>query len=265
MPRSVTSQSKVRYIRARRRRRSAAPVFGLWLFLLCSCLLATYFFLNSPYFSLQHIDVHGTKVLEVQEIIELSGLQPGINIMQLDAAEAAKRIAVHPKIKQITAQRRLPSTLVLTITEREPVALVVGQDGFIAVDEEAVYLEKVSDLANWHFPLINGVPLDPGLKVGDSIEAGGLKSALQLIVSLDQDFLQYVAEINAPSDLSVSLKTIQGVEVRFGEPTDLERKIGLMQSLLMENGAIINNDTVEYIDLRYNTAPVIKRKGNNTK
>jgi cell division septal protein FtsQ len=69
-----------------------------------------------------------------------------------------------------------------------------------------------------------------------------------------------VAEIIAPTPESLALKTMQGVEIRFGKPEDMERKVEVIQELLIENGAIINDQTVEYIDLRYNTSPVIKRK-----
>jgi len=156
--------------------------------------------------------------------------------------------------------RRLPAALLFKITEREPAALVVGPDGFIAVDAETVYIQKVTDLQGWQLPIISGVKIDPNLRPGAKADTEGLKTALKLIAMLDKDFLANVAEIIAPSSLSLTLKTVQGVEVRFGEPQELERKIKLMQSLIFENGAIINSDTVEYIDLRYDTAPVIRRK-----
>lgn len=259
MGEDIFPSQKVRYIRPRKRR-SAAPVFGLWLFLLCCCLLAAYFFINSPYFSLQNIELVGNISLQPQQIIDLSGLESGENIFRLDTVAASSKIKMHPTVKNIEIRRRLPATLQFTITEREPAALVVGQDGFIVVDIEAFYLEKVIDLSDWQLPLISGIEVDPNARPGTNLGTDGLKAALQLTTMLHHEFLQNVAEIMAPSSLSLSLKTIQGVEVRFGEPLDLERKIGVMQSLLMENGAIINSDTVEYIDLRYNTSPVIKRK-----
>lgn len=259
MREEVVPQAKVRRIRPRKRR-SAAPVFGLWLFLLCCTLLAAYFFINSPYFSLQNIEVAGNISLKPLEIIEYSGLELGENIFQLDAVTAVNRINMCPKVKTVEARRVLPSTLVFTITERQPAALVVGQNGFIVVDLEAVYLEKVQALKDFQLPLISGVDVDADARPGASLATDGLNAALKLTTMLNPKFLENVAEIMAPSSLSLTLKTVQGVEVRFGEPRDLERKIGLMQSLLMENGAIINSDTVEYVDLRYDTSPVIKRK-----
>jgi len=255
----IAHQAKVRYIRPRKRRR-AAPVFGLWLFLLVCCLLAAYFFIHSPYFVLQNIEVTGNQELAAEQVIELSGLSLGANIFTIDAQNAALKIAMHPSVKEVKVDRRLPATLRFAITERKPVALVVGQDGFIMVDEEMVYIKKVNDLQGLQLPLISGVKISPDLRPGAKAETEGLKTALKLIALLDKGFLVNVAEIIAPSSLSLTLRTVQGVEVRFGEPVDLNRKIAVMNSLLYENGAIINSDTVEYIDLRYDTAPVIMRK-----
>ena len=77
---------------------------------------------------------------------------------------------------------------------------------------------------------------------------------------MDKSFLVNVAQIVAPTPESLALKTVQGVEIRFGKPEDLERKLHLIQTLLLDNGAVINSQTIEYIDLRYDTTPVIKRK-----
>lgn len=252
-------QSKVRYIR-KRKRRSAAPVFGMWLFLLLCSLLAAYYFVHSAYFSLENIEITGNKTLSAQQVIELSGLAEGVNIFTVDAQEAALKIKMHPSVKGVSVSRRIPATLIFRITERNPVALVAGQDGFLLIDEETVCIKKISDIQGLQLPIISGVKTDPNLRPGASLGTEGLNTAIKLISMLDKDFLKNVAEIMAPSSLSLSLKTIQGVEVRFGEPVQLDRKIKLMNTLIFDNGAIINSDTVEYIDLRYDTAPVIRRK-----
>lgn len=259
MRQDVAPQSKVRYIR-QRKRRSAAPVFGLWLFLILCSMLAAYFFIHSAYFSLKDIEVTGNKTLSADQVIELSGLSMGENIFRVDAQSVALKIEMHPSVKKTVISRQIPSTLIVKIAERSPVALVVVQDGFVIVDQDTFYIQKVNDIQDLQLPIISGVKVDSSLRPGTSIGTEGLNTALKLITLLDEDFLKNVAEIVAPSSLSLTLKTIQGVEVRFGEPVQLERKIKLMQSLLFQNGAIINSDTVEYIDLRYDTAPVIRRK-----
>jgi cell division protein FtsQ len=198
--------------------------------------------------------------MSAEEIISLSGLTPGINIFKLNAQEAIVKIETHSRISDVEVKRKLPHTLILRVYERHPCAYVLGQDAFIAVDNEAVYLYKTVDIKDKPLPIISGVNVSTKLSPGEDMSTPGLNTALELIDILDEVFLNNVAEIIAQTPESLVLKTIQGVEVRFGRPEELERKVGIIQELLIGNESVINDQTVEYIDLRYNTAPVIKRK-----
>lgn len=257
MRRKPEIYNNVRYIR--RRKRNAAPVFGLWLFLLFSCLVSSYFFMHSAFFSLRHIHVQGTISLKPESIIEQSGLKPGSNLFKLDTQGAALKTELDPTVKSVKIERKLPDAVVIKIVERTPTALVAGGEGLIIVDDEGIFIKAAEPGAS-NLPLVSGVPIPENARPGSDLSTPGLRAALSLIGLLDKAFLTGVVEIVAPTPESLTLKTRQGVEIRFGKPEDLERKIKVMEKLLVENKETINAQTVEYIDLRYDTAPVIKRK-----
>ena len=246
--------------RIRGKRRKIAPVFGLWLLLIFCCLLAGYFFINSAFFALQYINIDGNIALSDEEIVAQSGLSLGTNLFRLDAQEATVRIEMYPVVKKVEIKRKMPGTLNVMISERTTVARVIAQDGFIEVDNEGVYLKKITGCGLDQLPVISGVILQEQDNPGTKLNSPGLTTALKLIELMDSSILQNVAEIIAVSPESLALKTVQGVEVRFGKPEELERKIQIMQNLLIQNETIVNSQTVEYIDLRYDTSPVIKRK-----
>jgi cell division protein FtsQ len=50
------------------------------------------------------------------------------------------RVAGHPEISAVDVRRKLPGTLVVTVTERAPVALVPASGGFRVYDERGVAL-----------------------------------------------------------------------------------------------------------------------------
>jgi cell division protein FtsQ len=52
----------------------------------------------------------------------------------------ASRIAAHPEIERVDVSRKLPGTLVVTVTERVPVALVPAASGMRVYDERGVVL-----------------------------------------------------------------------------------------------------------------------------
>ncbi|MCR4441118.1 MAG: FtsQ-type POTRA domain-containing protein [Peptococcaceae bacterium] len=216
--------------------------------------------MHSAVFSVKAVDVKGNSFLSAEEIVELSGIRTGVNIFKLDTREAAAKMKVHPRIKNVEIKRKLPHKILLQVTERYACAYLEGQGGLIAVDEEGVYLYKENDPENRKFALISGVPVNDSAGPGADLSTPGLASALLLLKLLDKAILADVEEIVAPTPESLVLKTRHGVEVRFGRPEELERKVMLIGELLVKNGELINDQTVEYIDLRYNTAPVIKRK-----
>ncbi len=256
--RTATTKSNTRYIRQRKRK--TASFFALWIILVLSVSVSAYYFANSVYFSVGQVFVYGNEVVSAEEIVEMTDLKFGANIFRVSTVQAVQKVLVHPRIKSLSINRKLPDTLKVTVVERKPLALVICDDGIIMVDEDRVYLEKTSDILHLNYPLISGVTVPNDARPGDVVETPGLVSAIRLITLMDKEFFSNVIEISAETSQSLSLKTKQGVVVMFGEPEDLERKVEVMESLLLDNSNAINNQTVEYLDLRYKTAPVIKRK-----
>ena len=241
-------------------RKKRKPLIGLSLFLLFSILLSAYFFINSAFFNLQKIKVSGCTTIAEDTVLKLSGVVLGTNLFKIDKEQIQSKVEMHPVIKAVQIFRIIPHTIDLQVEERTPIALVVGTAGYLAIDDEGVFIQQVDDLLNMNFPVISGIMIQGSTSLGDNLSTPGLESALQMLRSMDKEFLEGVAEIKAASQYSVTLKMLQGVEIRFGEPENIEQKLKIIKELLIENEEIINNQTVEYIDLRYNSLPVIKRK-----
>lgn len=254
----VQPNPKVTYLYKKRRKGS---FLALGLFLLFCLSLSGYFFLNSAFFNLREIQVSGCQTITEDEVIDLSGLVLGTNLFHLDAGEVVKRVELHPVVKTVRVSRKIPHTVLIKVEERVPVALVVGTDSYLAVDREGVFLRKEEDFfKELTFPVITGFTVEEGVSPGANLSTPGLSAALSLLEKMDPAFLKNVAEIKATSPYSLTLQMLNGVEVRFGEPEKIERKLQLIEELLFEKGEVINDQTVEYIDLRYNSLPVIKQK-----
>lgn len=243
-----------------RRRKRGQPLIGLSLFLLFCLLLSGYFFINSAFFNLREIKVKGCVALAEPLVRDLSGITPGTNLFHLDKPEALQRVVLHPVIKTARIFRKIPHTVIIVVEERVPLALLVGTDEYLVIDAEGVYLQKVEDFMNIDLPVLSGVPLPSGVSPGEKISTAGLDAALRLLEMMAPDFLKNVAEIEAATPYNLTLKMLQGVKIHFGSTEEIARKLHLIQELLVENEESINQQTVEYIDLRYKSLPVIKRK-----
>ena len=94
-------------------------------------------FVSGPRFSLRRFEVSGNTRMRTEEILDAASAWSGKNLLALDLAPLAGRLAAHPWIERVTLSKRFPDGLSARITERKAVALYrdgekfwwVGADG----------------------------------------------------------------------------------------------------------------------------------------
>lgn len=74
-------------------------------------------------FRVKHVVFEGLDYLERDDALRLMRLQPGVSIWS-DTDRWAQRLAESPLVERVRVRRRMPATLLVTIEERRPVALV---------------------------------------------------------------------------------------------------------------------------------------------
>jgi hypothetical protein len=86
--------------------------------------LALRFFFHNPEYALTRLVTHLNGVMTDEELIALTGLQPGKNILQLDLGEASKRLSALPEVRTVSIERRMPDTVEVGIERRHPIFLL---------------------------------------------------------------------------------------------------------------------------------------------
>lgn len=89
-------------------------------------------------FRVDRIQLQGARYLELDEAVARAGIPEGLSVWD-DLDVLSERLATHPLVMEARVGRRLPSTLVLRVREREPVALV-PTPGLVPVDAEGRFL-----------------------------------------------------------------------------------------------------------------------------
>jgi len=79
---------------------------------------------RNPLFNISCIDVEGNKYVKKDEIIKLSGLKIGQNLLALNIKQISWKVSSHPWISECSIIQHLPSAITINIAEREPVAFV---------------------------------------------------------------------------------------------------------------------------------------------
>lgn len=238
-------------LKAARKRR--ASVLALWLAAL-TLLIAFFLFINSAFFIVGTVSVAGNKYITVEEVLRIAGVPEQINIFRLKTAEIKERLTNDLRVAEVQVERQFPATIAIHIKERQPLAFVASQYGFVEIDRQGIVMAALKNLKQVKVPVITGVRLG-NVYVGDQVNNPGLANVLVYLAALDEETLNQLSEVNikAPDDLVVY--TANSLYIRVGDHQRLAEKAKLTGEILQEISA--KKMTVEYVDLNY-TSPIIK-------
>lgn len=105
------------------------------------------------YFRIQRVEIAGLRHLPPEEILARLQVDTFASVWQR-LEPLARRVREHPDLEQADVSRRLPGTLVVTVRERAPVALVPGPGGMRVYDGRGVALPLDPSRAGVDVPVV---------------------------------------------------------------------------------------------------------------
>lgn len=204
--------------------------------------LGLFAFLQSPYFQITHIAVQGNEIVSEAVLLANSEVKPGDNLLNVDMQALAARVAAHPRVRHVNVDRRLPSTLLLIVSEHVPVALVVQEDARYALTGDGTVVPLGEDEAD-RLPVI--VDVAPEL-LSLAVEAAAhLPATLRATVA--------AVEVGAVDGVNIKLRTRNGGLILFGDGQELARKAAIAASLFQA-------DDYALIDVRFPRSPAVRAR-----
>ena len=180
--------------------------------------------LVSPVLGVNSVQVDGVRSLPADQVRETAGIQPGTPLLRVDVDAARSRIARLPQVASVEVTRGWPHTVVVTVVERTPVA-VVGEPGQrTLVDAHGVLFDTVTGA-----PPAGVVPLDvaePG--PDDPATMAGLAA----VEAMSADLRKQVASVAVSSTQEITLTLPGGTLVRWGGPEESARKGDALAAVL---------------------------------
>ncbi|WP_245160995.1 FtsQ-type POTRA domain-containing protein [Blastococcus sp. CT_GayMR16] len=228
---------------SRRRRPVQLAVAALALIVVVWLLLA------GPVLGVNTVQVDGVTTLSADQVRETAGIEAGTPLVRVDVEAARARIARLPSVASVEVTRGWPHTVVVTVVERVPIA-IVGEPGRRSlVDAEGVLFDTVTGQ-----PPAGVVPLDvadPG--PGDP----ATMAALAAVAALPADVRGQVASAAAGTAEDISLTLTDGTLVRWGGAEESDRKGAALAALIeqlangdLEPAGTIDVSTPEAVVLR---------------
>lgn len=209
-------------------------------------------------FHLKSIEVSSAKHLTKEEIVGLAGLEPGNNLLGMNLKNMGEHILQNPWVETVRINRYFPDCISITITEREPVAIV--NMGFIYyLDKRGNIFKVLNQGDRLDFPVITGFN-EEGLERDPQGTRDALAATCDLLKILREKgafILADVSEIHYDEGYGFTLFTASGalpVKVGAGDFTaKIDRFARIYRNLMAQL------PTIHYIDLDYNDKIIVKK------
>lgn len=247
-------------------------ILGIIAAVIVIALAATAFVLSrSDLFPVTKITVSGVRHLTQQETAQLAAVSEGTTLVNVDAAGIESRLESSPWILDATIERRFPDTLNLNITEREIVAVVdviiddndnkqtwaLASDGTWLMEipnrnsaEGQTLAPQVYEDADAALH-IQSVPYGSVPEAGTICNSPNITNALAIIDGMSTELADQVKSVSAASSDSTVLTLNNGVEIAFGDSSDIRDKERVCLELMEQYP-----NKIAYINVRVVNKPI---------
>ncbi|MDU0294528.1 cell division protein FtsQ/DivIB [Saccharothrix longispora] len=185
----------------------------------------------TPALGVREVEVAGVVDLTEAQVREVAAIDEGTPLVQLDTRAVADRVHRLPRVAGVTVERVLPSTVRLTVDEREPVAVVKAADGAHLVDATGRDYAVVASPPD-------GVP-------ELTAQPNAVAAAVSVLTAVPESLRREVSLVRAGSPADIRLTLSEGREVRWGSPEDTPRKAAVLDVLLTRNGTVFDVSSPE--------------------
>lgn len=209
-----------------RRRRNWLIGLGTAVVVIGGLIAAVIF---TPIFAVKNITVDGTKLASESTILKKLDPLMQVPLPQISTGEVHSLISDVPQVRDVSIEASPPSTLVVHIEERVPVAVLKDGNDFKLIDQEGTRLATVKDRADAPYPLIDGDQED----LGEDL----FRATTAVLSALPSDILRKLEHASAESVDSVELTLDNGKRVLWGNAERSKLKAKVLGILLEQTKA----------------------------
>jgi cell division protein FtsQ len=204
-------------------------------------------------FAMKRVRVVGAARVTDAQVSRLGSLALGSNLIAMDLDSVARSVATHPWVKSVTVNRQLPDTLLVQLSEHQPVALLALSDLYL-VDAEGEPFKRAQAAEVMDLPLVTGVGRDALVSRRDETRAVIRRAliALDAYARSPASKGHPASEVNVGPELGLTLVTNTGEEIVLGE-ADVEPALARLTRVRRELAT--RQLTAEVIRLDNRTRP----------
>lgn len=218
-------------VRRKERRARLTKIIAVLLSLVCGVLALTAFF------RVEQLEIVGLTRYDTQDVLNTFGIKQGDNLFFCDSLRGQKRLlAQYPYFESVSVERDLPSRMVVTVKEAQPIAAVNStQGGWFVLDKDCRVLERTDQEGAKDAAEVLGLRT-PGAEPGQTLPAEDpdvLEALKTLANGLDKVGLGGKATLYNLQDLdSIWFLYEKRFAVCVGNTKNLDHKLAILQALV---------------------------------
>lgn len=208
-------------------------------------LALAWLILLSPVLGVKQIGVDGATVVSAGQVRTAAAIVPDTPLARIDTDAVKAKVEALPAVASAEVSRSWPNEVVITIHERQPVAVVsLGGDKWVVDITGKVYLpaSKLGEDAIKALP-----PLDVAHPGADDVAT---RTAVKVIASIPSSLRKEVSSVSATTGADVTLHLEDGRSVIWGGADESKEKASLIGPLLEHDGSEFDISSPQSVVIR---------------
>jgi cell division protein FtsQ len=248
-----------RSINRQRGRRRISIIFPVAVLL---CASGAFLWLRSTdVFAVRQVVATATERVTKEEIAQVTSQAMGDSLLRLSTGALEEALVQLPYVRSAEVHRRFPDSLEIELVEYQPVARLQDQSGRVwLVSETGRALEGADAASLPDLPLIvpdSSFTLTPGEQVPDAV-AAALPLAPLFAAGEVGARLPALDRVTVSTGGYVTVKLVEGLELRLGDPTEFRQKLTAAAETL--EVYLQKGQALEYINVVVPERAAAKRK-----
>lgn len=202
------------------------------------------------YFNATTIRVEGNRHLTRNDVLHQAQISITDNILALNLGMARVRLLAHPWIAEADVVRKLPSTIIISIREHAPLAILnIGRS--LLLNENGTIFKETESEEGTDLPTITGLEY-ADLQHGEAASPTPLGAALDLLRmqtgSRDRNTEFFIKAIDVDRDLGLTIHlngTVKRVFIGYHGYADKYRKLNDVISYIEKNALLPDIDAID--------------------
>jgi cell division protein FtsQ len=216
------------------------------------------YFYHSDYFKVKNIDVQDNEHYKDEEVTALIPEVIGVNLFDINKKIIEDTIADELDwVRDAELSKIFPNRVVIKLIERRPDLIILYKDEYFLMDGDGVILDKIEmeNLNSYGDLILVKNAVSHRINIGEKVAKKNVLSCADIYKAMESKMRSIMREARIEGNVSgdIIFETYDGMEIIFGNGSEVIKKIEILKQLLKEE--------MDYtiIDLRSWENPVVNQ------